>query len=172
MGHDEAKPERPGSRLEALERKLDELRDIEAIKQLKAEYCDICDDDHDPDRIVGIFSEDCVWEGKGVAIARGHAELRRLFEGFAREVSFSQHNVFNPRIHVDGDRAHGIWNLLGPFTFREGKRQIWLAVRYEEDYVKIAGRWKIARLLGVGRMAAPYEEGWESKTDSGVFRKD
>ena len=157
---------------DTLHDQLTTLLDIEAIKQLKAEYCDICDDDHDPDRIVGIFSEDCVWEGEGVATARGHAELRRLFEEFARQVSFSQHNVFNPRIRVNGDRAHGSWNLLGPFTFREGRRQIWVAVRYEEDYVKIDGRWKIERLHGIGRMAAPYAEGWESTTDSGIFRKD
>ncbi len=52
------------------------LLDIEAIKQLKAEYCDICDSAHDPDRIVEIFSEDCVWEGEGVATARGHAPER------------------------------------------------------------------------------------------------
>ena len=154
-----------------LEREITELRDIEAIKQLKAEYCDICDDAHDPDRIVGIFSEDCVWEGEGVAIARGHAELRRLFEDFARQVSFSQHNVFNPRITVHGNEAHGSWYLLGPFTFREGNRQLWIAVRYEEDYVKVDGQWKIKYLRGIGRMAAPYEEGWESKTDAGIFSK-
>lgn len=155
--------------LDELERRLTELSDIEAIKQLKAEYCDVCDDAHDPDRIVGIFTEDAVWEGEGVATARGHAEIRRLFERFGREVSFSQHNVFNPRITVTGDRAHGIWNLLGPFTFREGRRQIWVAVRYEEDYVKVDGRWKIAFLRGIGRMAAPYEAGWESSADAGIF---
>jgi ketosteroid isomerase-like protein len=158
--------------VEALARRIEELGDIEAIKQLKAEYCDICDDAHDPDRIVGIFTEDCVWEGEGVATARGHAELRRLFEDFARQVSFSQHNVFNPRITVDGDRARGIWYLLGPFTFREGNRAIWVAVRYEEDYVKVDGRWKIARLRGIGRMAAPYEAGWAAGVDAGVFSKD
>lgn len=152
-----------------LERQLTELQDIEAIKQLKAEYCDICDDAHDPDRIVGIFTEDAVWEGEGVATARGHAELRSLFERFAQQVSFSQHNVFNPRITVKGDTAHGSWNLLGPFTFREGRRPIWVAVRYEEDYVKVAGKWKIQYLRGIGRMAAPYAEGWESATDAGVF---
>ncbi len=157
--------------IDELERRLTELQDIEAIKQLKAEYCDICDDAHNPDRIVAIFTEDAVWEGKGVAIARGHAELRRLFEDFARQVSFSQHNVFNPRIAVNGDTAHGSWNLLGPFTFREGKRQLWVAVRYEEDYVKRNGKWKIQSLHGVGRMAAPYEEGWESTKDAGVFSK-
>ena len=36
-------------------RQLTVLQDIEAIKQLKAEYCDICDDDHNQDRIVKIF---------------------------------------------------------------------------------------------------------------------
>ncbi len=158
--------------IEALARRIDELRDIEAIKQLKAEYCDICDDAHDPDRIVGIFTEDCVWEGEGVATARGHAELRRLFETFAQQVSFSQHNVFNPRITVTGDRAHGSWYLLGPFTFREGNRPIWVAVRYEEDYVKIDGRWKIAHLRGIGRMAAPYAAGWAAGVDAGVFSQD
>lgn len=155
-----------------LERRLTELQDIEAIKFLKAEYCDICDDAHDPDRIVGIFTEDGVWEGEGVATARGHAELRRLFERFAEQVSFSQHNVFNPRITVQGDRAHGSWNLLSPFTFREGHRAIWVAVRYEEDYVKIGGKWKIQHLRGIGRMAAPYAEGWASGADAGVFSQN
>jgi len=161
----------PGMDLDALRRQLTELADVEAIKRLKAEYCDICDDAHDPDRIVGVFTEDCVWEGEGVATARGHAELRRLFEDFARQVEFSQHNVFNPRIVVDGDRAHGSWNLLSPFTFREGRRAIWVAVRYEEDYVKVDGVWKIRRLRGVGRMAAPYETGWAAG-DAGIFAKD
>lgn len=156
----------------AIERELTRLADIEAIKQLKAEYCDVCDDGHDPDRIVGIFTEDCVWEGEGVATARGHAELRRLFEDFARRVSFSQHNVFNPRIRVDGDEAHGVWYLLGPFTFREGNRALWVAVRYEEDYVKRDGCWKIRRLRGIGRMAAPYELGWGAGVDPEVFSSD
>jgi uncharacterized protein (TIGR02246 family) len=155
--------------IEELARQLTVLQDIEAIKQLKAEYCDICDDAHNPDRIASIFTEDAVWEGKGVAIARGHAQIRRLFEDFARKVSFSQHNVFNPRIHVDGDEAHGSWYLLGPFTFREGNRALWVAVRYEEDYVKRDGKWKIKRMSGIGRMAAAYEDGWASKIDAGVF---
>lgn len=157
--------------LEALARKVNELADVEAIKRLKARYCDICDAAHDPDRIVEIFTEDCVWEGEGVATVRGHAELRRLFEDFARQVSFSQHNVFNPQIDVRGDTAHGSWYLLGPFTFRDGNRAIWVAVRYEEDYVKIRGEWKIKYLRGIGRMAAPHEVGWAAGVETGVFAK-
>ena len=143
-----------------LERQLVVLQDIEAIKQLKAEYCDICDDDHNQDRIVTIFAEDGIWEGNDIGRAEGHGEIRELFKGFADRISFSQHNVFNPRITVDGDAAHGIWYFLGPFTMRRGNRQRWLAARYEDDYVKINGTWKIKHLRAIGRMAAPYEKGW------------
>ena len=60
----------------ALEKQLTALQDIEAIKQLKAEYCDICDDAHNPDRIVTIFADDGIWEAEGVGYAQGPAELR------------------------------------------------------------------------------------------------
>jgi hypothetical protein len=143
-----------------VQRRLTVLEDIDAIKRLKAEYCDICDDNHNQDRIVAIFAEDGIWEGKGVGHARGHAELRQLFKGFEERISFSQHNVFNPRITVEGDRAHGIWYFLGPFTFRKGNRPVWLAARYEDDYVKLDGVWKFQHLRAIGRMTAPYETGW------------
>jgi hypothetical protein len=110
-----------------LEKRLTVLQDIEAIKRLKAEYCDICDDAHNQDRMVAIFAEDGIWEGKGLWRAQGHADIRKLAKSFAERISFSQHNVFNPRIEVNGNAAHGRWNFLGPFTFRKGNRQIWLA---------------------------------------------
>ena len=53
----------------ALERRITRLEDLESIKQLKALYCEICDDDHNPDRITSIFTEDGIWEGRGI----GHA---------------------------------------------------------------------------------------------------
>src|SRR3982074_1333176 len=119
-----------------LEKRLTVLQDIEAIKRLKAEYCDICDDAHNQDRIVAIFAEDGIWEGKGLWRAQGHADIRKLAKSFAERISFSQHNVFNPRIEVNGNAAHGRWNFLGPYTFRKGNRQIWLAAFYEDDFVK------------------------------------
>ena len=150
-------------------KQLTVLQDIEAIKQLKAEYCDICDDGHNQDRIVTIFSEDGIWEGKGIARAQGHAEIRKLFKSFAERISFSQHNVFNPRITVNGDTAHAIWYFLGPFTFRKGNRQLWLAARYEDDCVKVGGTWQFKHLRAFGRMTAPYEEGWASQARADLF---
>ncbi|MBW2427151.1 MAG: nuclear transport factor 2 family protein [Deltaproteobacteria bacterium] len=143
-----------------LEARLARIEDLEAIRTLKAIYCDICDDGHDPDRIVEIFSEDGVWEIEGIARAEGHAELRALFERFRDEVSFSQHQVMNPIIEVEGERAHGTWYFFAPFTFREKDQARWLAARYEDDYVKVGGVWKIRRLCGIVRMATDYERSW------------
>lgn len=147
-----------------LEKRITVLEDIEAIKKLKALYCEICDDDHNQDRIVTIFAEDGIWESQDLGQAQGHAELRKLFKNFAERISFSQHNVMNPIIEVDGNTAKGSWYFMGPFTFRRGNRAIWLAARYEDDYVKINGQWKFKHLRAIGRMAAPYEKGW-AKTD-------
>jgi hypothetical protein len=152
-----------------LGRRLTALQDIEAIKRLKAEYCDICDDAHNPDRMVVIFAEDGIWEGQGLWRAQGHEDIRKQAKSFAQRISFSQHNVFNPRIEVNGNAARARWNFLGPFTFRKETRQIWLGALYEDDCVKVDGVWKFQRLGALVRMIAPYEEGWTSKVKVDVF---
>lgn len=146
-----------------LEKRLTVLEDIEAIKQLKARYCAICDDDHNPAMIASVFAEDGIWEGGDFGKAQGHQGIRKLFEGFQRLISFSQHNLMNPIIEVNGDRAKGTWYLMGPFTFREKNEAKWLAARYDDDYVKINGEWKYQHLRATIRMAAPYETGWAKK---------
>jgi SnoaL-like domain len=148
---------------EELAKRIQVLEDIEAIKKLKARYCSVCDNDHNPDEIVTLFAPDGIWEGAGVGVNKGHAAIRALFQGFQQRISFSQHNVMNPIIEVDGDRAKGTWYFLGPFTFRKGNRAMWLAARYEEDYVRIDGEWKFQHLRAIGRMSAPYETGWAKK---------
>jgi hypothetical protein len=146
--------------IEELERRITIVEDIEAIKKLKARYCAICDDNHDPDRITDLFTDDAVWESEGIGVHQGHAAIRALFQRFQERISFSQHNVMNPIIEVAGDSAKGVWYFLGPFTFRRGNRAMWLAARYEEQYVKINGEWKFKHLRAIGRMSAPYETGW------------
>jgi len=41
-----------------LEKRIARIEDIEAIKQLKARYCEICDDDHNPERVTSVFAEE------------------------------------------------------------------------------------------------------------------
>jgi len=151
-----------------LEQRIIRLEDLEAIKQLKARYCEICDDDHNPDRITTVFAEEGVWEGRGIGKAQGHAEIRELFVGFQKMMSFSQHMVVNPVIEIDGERAHGRWVFFGLFTFYEGHQAKWQSARYHEDYVKIERSWKIQhlRVKGPG-VSADYELGWAPKLADG-----
>ena len=145
----------------SLEERVQRLEDLEAIKQLKALYCEICDDAHDPDRIVTIFTEDGIWEGKGIGTANGHAEIRKLFEGFREMMSFTQHMTMNPRIEVNGDEASGTWYFFGPFTFPATKQAKWQAARYHEVYRRVNGEWKIAHLkVAQPSMAVDYHKGW------------
>jgi len=150
--------------LEELAKRITRLEDLEAIKQLKARYCEICDDDHNPDRITSVFTEDGIWEGRGIGHAQGHTAIRKLFQNFQKLISFSQHMVMNPIIEVDGQTAKGTWYFFGPFTMYEGNQAKWQAVRYHEDYMKVDGEWKIAhlRVKGPG-MSADYETGWADR---------
>ena len=152
--------------MESLEQRIQRLEDIEAIKQLKALYCEICDDHHNPDRIVTIFTDDGVWEGKGIGTATGHGEIRALFERFGDMMSFTQHMAMNPRNSVDGDAAPGTWYFFGPFTFpakKEGEKNQakWQSTRYREEYRRVAGDWKFQRLTVAGPgISVDYDKGW------------
>jgi SnoaL-like domain len=154
--------------LTEIERRLIRLEDIEAIKQLKARYCEICDDDHNPDRITSVFAEDGIWESTEFGTGRGHAEIRKLFRGFQELIEFSQHNVMNPIIEVKGNRATGEWYFMGPFRFRAGHQAKWLALQYKDDYVKLNGQWKYQHLRINLRLLASYEEGWAKQLVSAV----
>ena len=151
-----------------LEARIQRLEDIEAIKQLKALYCEICDDDHNPDRIVTIFTEDGVWEGRGIGTANGHAEIRALFERFQAMMDFSQHMTMNPRIEVQGNSAKGTWYFFGPFRFRPSDDNPalakWQATRYHEEYQRVDGEWKIKHLkIAPPGMSVDYQTGWVEK---------
>ena len=69
-----------------LEQRITRLEDIEAIKQLKARYCEICDDMHNPDRVTSVFAEDAIWESPDFGKAEGHAAIRDLFQQIPKHV--------------------------------------------------------------------------------------
>jgi len=138
--------------LAALEARITRLEDIEAIKKLKAIYCDICDDMHNPDRIGALFAADGIWESPDFGKAVGPQAVRELFQNFQKMFSFSQHNIMNPIIDVNGNRATAQWYIAGPWGQTEGDRKTWMTLRYNDDYVKVNGEWKYQHLRVVLRM--------------------
>jgi hypothetical protein len=146
-----------------LQQRIAELEDIEAIKNLKYLYGEIADDDHNPDRVIKLFTEDGIWEGAEFGTAQGHEDIHALWQGFREFIDFSQHNFSNPRIEVDGDRATGTWTLWGPYRVRETGEEYLLAGTYQDDYVKINGVWYFQHLRFTPRLWAPLHEGWSDE---------
>ena len=80
------------ARLERMERRLQALEDSEAIRNLKARYAALCDNQYDCDGIAALFTEDAVWESP----ALGRFEGREAIRGFFREAS----GIFSFAIHT------------------------------------------------------------------------
>jgi hypothetical protein len=149
-----------------LDRRLTRLEGIEAISRLTARYCEICDDSHNPDRMVELFTEDGTWEGNGF-MATGRHDLHPLFKTFGTMVTETQHTAVNPTIDVEGDRAEAIWINVGFFLIRETGQWQLMTARYAAECARVGGRWlfrhvRVERRLSVelspGRFGASSPE--------------
>lgn len=124
------------------------LEDIEAIKQLKAEYCYAMDENR-LDDLANLFTEDAVCDFQPFfGIARGRDAILRKF----REVEGDRppdsplaiHAVTNPQIRVNGDQATGKWYLLDCIIRPREPRPLRIIARYDEQYRRIGGEWRIS----------------------------
>ena len=55
---------------------------------------------------------------------------------------------------LDGDKATGVWYMMGPWTFTETGEEKWFALKYNDDYVRTAEGWKYQHLRVELRMVA------------------
>ena len=97
-------------------------------------------------------TQELIGLGAEAIIAVGPQAVRELFQKFKDMFSFSQHNIMNPIIDVDGNRATAQWYIAGPWDQTEGDRKTWMTLRYNDDYVKINGEWKYQHLRVALRM--------------------
>jgi hypothetical protein len=147
------------------ELRLDRLEAAEAIRHLKAEYARLCDSGYPPAEIAALFTEEGVWEAENdVGSHRGRDEIAAFFTGMSDVYTWAQHYMLTPRITVadDAQSAAGSWYLLMPCTIRgvTATRGAWLAGRYEDDYVKVDGVWKVAHMRLFFELLSPHEGGW------------
>ncbi len=144
-----------------LERRVQRLEDIEAIRVLKARYCAACDDDHNPDTLGPLFAADAIWEATGVGRAEGRAAIQKLLGdiGKSGRIRNSAHHAMNPIIEVDGDSATGHWRLIMLYTGirADGSLHYTRIIGwYRERYVRIEGTWLFAHLYCEVEENAPY----------------
>jgi uncharacterized protein (TIGR02246 family) len=149
--------------MKTIEERLRVLEDIEEIRKLKARYAAACDDNYDADAIAALFTEDALWDGGSLGKADGREAIRKFFSRAAEFLPFAIHNVMNPIIEVEGDRATAQWYLLQPATMAKGNQAVWLAAVYHDEYVRHDGRWMFKKLSVKSHFLTPYEEGWARK---------
>lgn len=173
-------------RLASLERALSAsserirlLEDIEAIKQLRWAYSRGCDDNHNPDRLIAMFTDDAVidiTEHFGTYV-EGRDEIYIMFKNnpTVNGITWTWHYYLQPLIAVapDGKSAKGnwyLWEMLNmPRRDRSNEEEpIWAAGEYDDDYVKEDGVWKFRKIVVHIKVLSPYADGWVKTRIRGV----
>ena len=152
---------------EDLERRVARLEAREEIGELMAEYLYLADRDPDAEKIAALFSADAVWEPRGnFALEQqpthGREAIRELFAALPEMMSFGAHYVTNPVIEVSEDlgRARGRWHTLELLTKENPTTQILAIAWYDNDFVRVDGRWRIERIRFEDTLSFPFVEGW------------
>ena len=163
-------------RVAALEARLAEVEAVQSIHRLKARYGATTDrrytgtglvarDQLEPlaREIAGMFTETAVWDGgEQLGKVEGRAAI---YENFLKsQLHFAWHFFVKPRIEVDGDTAHGSWDIFAPCTARNGK-PYWMTGVEHDRYERIDGEWLHSYMRLDMTFMAPLDRGWVPPTD-------
>ena len=146
--------------VEELRERVRHLEDVEALRNLKAEYAAACDDNYDADRLAALFVEDATWESQGMGRYEGREAIRGFFRGISGHFIFALHYGLNPQIEVTGDTARARWYLFMPCTVGDTGKAMWRAGLDEEEYVRVQGKWMYKSKKSAPFFHTTFEEGW------------
>lgn len=143
--------------IEALERRVRRLEDVEQIWRLFMSYRRHLDQ-RDFAAYAALFVEDGEWLG-GLGRARGPAEiealLRATLEIYPDDSTRTHHLVDNPTIEIDGDRATAESTWCFVVRDNDDRPQLWLLGHYSDVLVRTAAGWRFLRREA--HLDMPYE---------------
>lgn len=147
--------------LEELKATLNELRDIEALKSLKARYCHLVDA-RQWNELAELFTEDATCDYGFFGVYNGRDEIMNKFfrELVESASSFMVHMVHNPLIEVRGDSASGTWYLTAQTTMQPVNQAMWVMGIYRDQFKRVNQEWKLSSLKFEFKYYTPYEDGW------------
>ena len=148
------------ARLKELEARVRALEDTDAIRNLKARYAELCDDNYNPEGIAALFVADAVWDGGPLGRFEGREAIREFFRGASKIFTFAIHYSLNAQIEVTGDTAWARWLLFMPCTVADGGQAMWRAGIDDEEYVRVNWQWMFKSKRSTGIFNTPFESGW------------
>jgi len=127
-----------------LSAEIQRLKDIEAIKQVKAFYCR-CIDTKDWDGWVSVTTDDLTLDTDGGLQQGRDTILASLQQSLASAKTV--HQVHVAEITIDGDRGHAIFPMQDyvEMTFGDKSFKIRGFGQYHEDYARTPDGWKLQR---------------------------
>lgn len=130
--------------MDNIEKRLQVLEDIEAIKTLHATYFAIVDS-RQFDKLNEVFLDSAKVIIAGT-VCNGLTEVIQFYKEVTN-IPIYEHYGHDPIINMLSDsNAKGIWSLLSIRADGPDSPALWSAGRYQEEYVKVDGVWKIQRM--------------------------
>jgi len=147
--------------IDELARTVQELKDINDLKRLKARYCHLVDSGS-WDELEELWTEDAVCDYSFFGSFKGRDEIvNTFFRGQVGSISsFSAHMLHNPVIEVAGDQASASWYVTAHTTLQPLDQAIWMMGVYHDQYERLEGNWRISSLRVDFKYFTPFEEGW------------
>jgi hypothetical protein len=147
-------------RFEAMEKRLLQLEDIEAIKRLQATYVNFLQEGN-YDTIEDILAEEFIFDVR-VPGASPQKMTRKEAGKMYRESISKSHNgkegdiLVEPIIDLEGDRAKGKFVLFFFYYHPDTYQTLYFVQSWlDMDYVKEDGKWKISGLGFIPNISPP-----------------
>jgi ketosteroid isomerase-like protein len=161
-------------RVQWLEDELQRLEDKDAIRDIMEDYA-VRLTSRDFAGYVANFAPEGTWRN-GDTIKRGHQEIRAMLLNMFPNTpaNYVNHDsymlVSDIQIKVDGDHATARSRQLSIIRGKKGDPTPVLAGRYEDEFVRRDGQWKILHRLDITFI--PTLEQWTKKMQEGILTPD
>lgn len=130
--------------LKELEKRIQAIEDLEAIKRMHQEYMS-CLDNIQFDKALDYFTDDAEVEVRFSGVMKGRKNYSKIYLGTLaqRKERHDGHLVAQPDITVNGNTAKGHWIVYMFFSIPALQ---WVQGRHDCEYVKESGKWKFNKL--------------------------
>jgi hypothetical protein len=147
-------------RFEAMEKRLSQLEDIEAIKRLQATYVNFLQEGN-YDTIEDILAQEFIFDVRVPGVSPQKMTREEAGKMYRESIAKSHNGkegdiLIEPIIDLDGNRAKGKFVLYFFYYHPETYQTLYFVQSWlDMDYVKEGGEWKISGLGFIPNIAPP-----------------
>ena len=157
---------------------LEPLQDERDISRLMHRYIEACDHVRRAPYTASMFTTDAVWEGTNryaeFGVTEGRDAIEAMFVDTPELLPFTAHWLTNAVVDVAEDRrsAVGRWEVIQAATFGRSGTPVWVAARYDNEFVRTEQGWLIHHIRYADVFVTPFDAGWAATPYVSPFTED